>query len=85
MKERTRLSDILSKDGLKRAHRIVDILLRYYNDVEKVLKIKWLNHHTDYFMNFRRQVMDLTSENNDLTANFHILKLVLDKIKNSQK
>lgn len=32
-------------------------------------------------MNFRRQVMEITSENNDLTANFHILKLVLDKMK----
>ncbi|CDW77745.1 UNKNOWN [Stylonychia lemnae] len=85
VKERTRLSDILSKDGLQRAHRIVDILSKYYHDVEKVMKIKWLNHHTDFFMGFRRNVMDLTSENNDLTANFHILKLVLDKIKNSQK
>jgi len=27
--------------------------------------------------------MDLTGENNDLVANFHILKLVLDKIKRS--
>lgn len=43
--------------------------------------MKWLAQHYDYFLGFRRQVMELTSQNNDLAANFLVLRMTFDKLK----
>ena len=52
--ERFRLDDILSQDGMNRVYKSVDTLRDFYYDVERVLKMKWLAQHYDYFLSFRR-------------------------------
>lgn len=58
--------------------------MSFYGEVEKLLKVNWLQHKINYFTDFKKKVLGLNDENNALTGNLHILKLILEKAKLKQ-
>jgi len=56
-------------------------LKNFFVEVERLLKVNWLQHHINDFSDFRKKVLGLNDENNALTGNFHVIKLALEKAK----
>eukprot|EP00347_Sterkiella_histriomuscorum_P011164 403373507 len=84
IKERHKVADILTKNGINRVAKNNQTLKEFFVEVERLLKVKWLQHHINEFTDFKKKVLGLNDENNALTGNFHVIKLALEKAKLNQ-
>lgn len=81
VKERHKVTEILTKNGTGRAGRNSGVLKEFFVEVQRLLKVEWLQHHINEFSAFQKKVLGLNEENNALTGNFHVIKLTLEKAK----
>lgn len=73
------MTEILTKNGVNRVGKNSLALKEFFVEVQRLMKVGWLQHHINEFTSFQKKVLGLNDENNALTGNFSVIKLTLEK------
>lgn len=81
--ERLKIALTENNEGLDRMEKIEETITKCDKEIERLMKMSRLQYRKDDFKNLKKVLESIKDNSNELSSNFSIMKLVLDKSRTS--